>query len=373
MIFNFTLSQEDRSMQEVVVVGYGTQRRKDITGNIASVKGNAIKNLPVQSFDQALSGQMAGVSVTMPNGVLNNPPVIRVRGINSISLSSFPLVVVDGVPIFTGQVGGTASNNILGDINPNDIESVEVLKDAAAAAIYGSRAAAGVLLITTRKGRQGRARVNYDGWFGYTSAFNLIDVLDATQYTTFKNEALTNAGTPPVAAPGTPARGFFTQNDANGKLIDTRWYDVVYRTGVSQNHSVNVSGANDKTNYYFSAGYSNQEGMLMNNDFRRMTGRLNVDHKVSNWLQLGGSVNYTNSQNAAPNTGSLPGQAFSIAGLGRLPIVLAPNVAPMNADGTYNINTTANTIGQGNNRTALSFYNPNILSTITLSLPMVTG
>ncbi len=164
--FNFTLSQEDRSMQEVVVVGYGTARRKDITGNIASVKGNAIKNLPVQSFDQALSGQMAGVSVTMPNGVLNNPPVIRVRGVNSISLSSFPLVVVDGVPVFTGNAGGTASNNILGDINPADIESVEVLKDAAAAAIYGSRASAGVLLITTRKGRQGRARVNYDGWVG---------------------------------------------------------------------------------------------------------------------------------------------------------------------------------------------------------------
>jgi TonB-linked SusC/RagA family outer membrane protein len=356
--FNFSLSQEDRSMQEVVVVGYGTARRKDITGNIASVKGSAIRNLPVQSFDQALSGQMAGVSVTMPNGVLNNPPVIRVRGVNSISLSSFPLVVVDGVPTFTGNVGGTASNNILGDINPADIESIEVLKDAAAAAIYGSRASAGVLLITTRKGRQGRARVNYDGWVGYTKAFNLIDVLNAQEYTDFKNEALTNAGTPPVPAPGTPARGFFTQNDANGKLIDTRWYDVVYRTGISQNHSVNVSGANDKTSYFFSAGYTNQEGMLVGNDFRRMTGRLNVDHKVSNWLQLGGSMNYTNSINSAPNTGSLPGQAFSIAGLGRLPIVLAPNVAPKNADGTYNINTVANTIGQGNNRTALSFYNP---------------
>ena len=172
---------------------------------------------------------------------------------NSISLSSFPLVVVDGVPTFTGNAGGTASNNILGDINPADIESIEVLKDAAAAAIYGSRASAGVLLITTRKGRQGRARVNYDGWVGSTKAFNLIEVLNAEEYTTFKNEALTNAGTPPVPAPGTPARGFFTQNDANGKLIDTRWYDVVYRTGISQNHSVNVSGANDKTSYFFSA------------------------------------------------------------------------------------------------------------------------
>jgi TonB-linked SusC/RagA family outer membrane protein len=355
---NLTLKAEDKSMQEVVVVGYGTARKKDLVGNVASVKGSVIKDLPVQSFDQALSGRATGVSVTMPNGVLNNPPVIRVRGVNSISLSSFPLVVVDGVPTYSGNVGGTASNNPLGNINPNDIESVEVLKDAAAAAIYGSRASAGVLLITTKRGKQGRARVNYDGWVGWTKAFNLLELLNAEQYVTIKNEGLTNAGTPPVPAPGTPARGFFTQTDANGQLIDTRWYDYVYRTGVQQNHSVNVSGASDKTSYFFSAGFTDQEGMLAGNDFRRVTARMTVDHKVNNWLQLGGTMNYTNSVNSAPNTGSLPGQAFSIAGLGRLPIVLAPNVAPRNADGSYNINTTANTIGQGNNRTALSFYNP---------------
>lgn len=355
---NLTLKVEDKSMQEVVVVGYGTARKKDLVGNVASVKGSVIKDLPVQSFDQALSGRATGVSVTMPNGVLNNPPVIRVRGVNSISLSSFPLVVVDGVPTYSGNVGGTASNNPLGNINPNDIESVEILKDAAAAAIYGSRASAGVLLITTKRGKQGRARVNYDGWVGWTKAFNLVGLLNAEQYVTIKNEGLTNLGTPPVPAPGTPARGFFTQTDANGQLIDTRWYDYVYRTGLQQNHSVNVSGASDKTSYFFSAGFTDQEGMLVGNDFRRVTARMTVDHKVNNWLQLGGTMNYTNSTNSAPNTGSLPGQAFSIAGLGRLPIVLAPNVAPRNADGSYNINTAANTIGQGNNRTALSFYNP---------------
>ncbi|TAH02904.1 MAG: TonB-dependent receptor [Sphingobacteriales bacterium] len=355
---NLTLKAEDKAMQEVVVVGYGTARKKDLVGNVASVKGSVIKDLPVQSFDQALSGRATGVSVTMPNGVLNNPPVIRVRGVNSISLSSFPLVVVDGVPTYSGNVGGTASNNPLGNINPNDIESVEILKDAAAAAIYGSRASAGVLLITTKRGKQGRARVNYDGWVGWTKAFNLIDVLNAEQYTTIKNEGLTNLGTPPVPAPGTPARGFFTQTDANGQLIDTRWYDYIYRSGMQQNHSVNVSGASDKTSYFFSAGFTDQEGMLRGNDFRRVTARMTVDHKVNNWLQLGGTMNYTNSTNAAPNTGSLPGQAFGIAGLGRLPIILAPNVAPRNADGSYNINTAANTIGQGNNRTALSFYNP---------------
>jgi TonB-linked SusC/RagA family outer membrane protein len=356
-----SLTQEDRAMQEVVVVGYGTSRKKDLTGSIASIKGSAIKDLPVQSFDQALSGRAAGVSVTMPNGVLNNPPVIRVRGVNSISLSSFPLVVIDGVPTFTGNVGNSASNNLLGDINPGDIESIEVLKDAAAAAIYGSRASAGVLLITTKKGRQGRARVNYDGWAGWTQAYNLIPVLNATEFTTIKNEGLTNLGTPPVPAPGTPARGFFTQNDANGRLIDTDWYDVIYRTGLSQNHNVNVSGANDRTSYFFSAGFSDQEGMLRANDFSRLTTRFTIDQRVNNWLQLGGTMNYTSSRNAAPNSGSLPGQAFNTSGIGRLAVVLAPNVAVQNADGTYNYNTVTNFVGQGNNRSSLQFPNAGFL------------
>lgn len=356
--FRVSMQASDRSLDEVVVVGYGTQRRREVTGSVARINGAAIKDVPVQSFDQALSGRAAGVSVTIPNGVLNNPPVIRVRGVNSISLSSFPLVVVDGVPVFSGQAGGTASNNVLGDINPADIESMEVLKDAAATAIYGSRAAAGVLLITTKKGRQGRARVNYDTWVGWTKAFNLIEMLNGQEYTDIKNEGLNNLGTPAVPAPGTPARGFFTSTDASGRVVSTNWYDEVYRTGFSQNHSLTVSGGNDKTTYFFSGAFTDQEGMLKKNDFQRMSTRFNVDHKVNNWFNVGGSINYTNSDNRAPNTGSLPGQAFGIAGLGRLPLVLAPNVAPRNADGSYNINTVTNTIGQGNNRTALSFYNP---------------
>jgi TonB-linked SusC/RagA family outer membrane protein len=211
-----------------------------------------------------------------------------------------------------------------------------------------------VLLITTKRGKQGRAKVSYDGWVGWTEAFNLLPLLNAQEYTTIKNEGLTNLGTPPNGT----SRGFYTQNGPDGKLIDTRWYDEVYRTGMGQSHAVNVSGASDKTTYFMSAGYTKQEGMLKGNDFKRLTTRMNLDHKVNKWLGLGGNFSYTNSQNFGPNSGSLPGQAFSIAGLGRLPLVLAPNVAPRNADGTYNINTVANTIGQGNNLTALSFYNP---------------
>lgn len=353
-LLNVTLTAAENKLDEVVVVGYGTQRKRELTGSVAQIAGNKIKDLPVQSFDQALSGRAAGVTVTMPNGVLNNPPVIRVRGVNSISLSSFPLVVIDGIPTYSGNVGGTTPNNVLGDLNPSDIESMEVLKDAAAAAIYGSRASAGVLLITTKKGKQGRAKVNYDGWVGWTKAFNLIEMLNAQEYTDIKNEGLTNLGTPPNGT----TTGFYTQKDASGNLVDTRWYDQVYRTGFSQNHSINASGASEKTNFFLSAAYTEQQGMLRGNDFKRLTARTNVDHKVNNWLTVGVNLGITNSDNFGPNSGSLPGQAFSIAGLGRLPLVLAPNVAPYNADGTYNINTATNTIGQGANKTALSFYNP---------------
>jgi TonB-dependent starch-binding outer membrane protein SusC len=361
-VINLSFNQEAADLNEVVVVGYGTQRKKDITGNVARISGNSVKDNPVQSFDQALSGRAAGVSVTMPNGVLNNPPVIRVRGISSISLSSFPLVVIDGIPTFVGGTssatgnsnGQTAPNNILADLNPADIESYEILKDAAASAIYGSRASAGVLMITTKKGKQGRSKVNYDTWYGFTKPMNLIEVLNAQEYTDIKNEGLANAGTPA----NNTTRGFYTQTDANGKLVDTRWYDHVYQTGFSQNHTISISGANDKTSYFFSSGYTDQEGMLKTNTFKRITGRMNLDHKVNNWVSIGGNFSYSNSINKAPNAGSLNGQSFNTSGLGRAALWLAPNVSPYNADGSFNINTVANTVGQGNNKSALTGTNP---------------
>ncbi len=362
-VINASLKAEDNTMQEVVVVGYGTQKRRDLTGNVSKISGEATRNVPVQSFDQALSGRAAGVSVMIPNGVLNNPPVIRVRGISSINLSSFPLVVIDGVPTFVGNVGTasnptstgvTAPSNILSDINPSDIESFEILKDAAASAIYGSRASAGVLIITTKKGKAGKAKVNYDGWVGFTKAMNMLDVLNAEEYVTLKNEGLTNIGTPPNGT----TRGFYLQTGPDGKTIDTDWYDYIYQTGMSHSHTMNISGASDRTSYYFSFGYTDQEGMLKKNTFKRLAGRMNLDHKVSDRITIGGNFTYSNSSNFAPNSGSLPTQAFNTSGLGRLPLVLAPNVAAFNPDGSYNINIAGNTVGQGANLTALNFTNP---------------
>jgi TonB-linked SusC/RagA family outer membrane protein len=352
---NVSLKPSERSLESVVIVGYGTQRRRDLTGSIATISGNKLRDQPIQSFEQGLSGRAAGVNVAIPNGVLGNPPIIRVRGVNSISLSSAPLIVIDGVPSFTGDFGGSASNNALGDINPADIESIEVLKDASAAAIYGSRASAGVVMITTKKGKSGRSRVSLDSWAGWTKPYHLIDLLDAQQFTDLKNEALTNAGTP---ANGT-TRGFYTMNDAEGNLVNTNWYDYVYRTGFAQNHSLSVSGANDRTNYYFSAGYTDQQGMFIDNNFKRMTGRFTLDHKVTNSITIGGTFNYTSSHNQGLNSGST-GAAFNTSGAARLAFALAPNVGPYKNDGSYNIN--GGTIGQGNNLSVLAFTNPVLLN-----------
>ncbi len=350
-----SLSPEDKALNEVVVVGYGTQRKRDITGSIASVKGEALANKPTQSFEQALGGRAAGVQVVIPSGVLNAPPVLRIRGANSISLSSYPLIVVDGVPVFTGDGSSTsAAGNVLSSINPNDIESVDVAKDAAATAIYGSRAANGVLFITTKKGKPGRSKVTLDSWIGFSNPQRLQQVLDAQQYTDYKNEALRNAGTFNAAT-----NAFATTVGADGKIINTNWADIVYRQGLQHSNTISLSGANESTSYYFSTGYTEQEGIINRNDFKRLTLLMNVDHKAGKFFSMGGKIQYTSDQNtAATSSGSL-GDAFATAGLGRVALITAPNVGPFNADGSYNqanglIGVMGNKLGQ------VGFYNPQI-------------
>jgi len=266
-----SLKREDESLGEVVVVGYGTQKKKDITASIATIKGDNIKNAPVQSFDQALSGKAAGVNVSLPNGVLNNPPIIRIRGANSITGSTQPLIVIDGVPTFQGDFSTNLSaNNALGTLNPADIEDIQILKDAAASAIYGSRAANGVMLITTKKGKQGKAKVTYDVNVGWSSPFNIFEVLNAADYISIKNEGLRNLNQANVNSSGQPAGApLFFPATINGQPVDTKWSDYLYQTGFQQNHSLTVSGANEYTKYYFSANYNNQEGMLQTNTFDR--------------------------------------------------------------------------------------------------------
>lgn len=350
--FNISLATDTKSLEEVVVVGYGTQSRRDLTGNVATITGKEIASAPVQSFDQALQGRAPGVNITTPNGVLNNPPVIRIRGTNSITLSSAPLVVIDGIPAYSGNNSavGSVPNNPLSNLNPADIESMEVLKDASATAIYGSRAAGGVILVTTKKGRKGQSHLSYDTWVGWSKPVRLYEVLGAQDYISVKNEAVRNlnANRVKAGAAGTNIEGF-RATDANGNTYDTRWYDYIYRTGFSQSHNLNFSGGTDKTSFYSSVGYTDQKGMLQRNDFKRVSARLNVDHKLFNSFTVGMRVGYSNTSNSSPNSGSVGNGAFGTGGLGRLPLTLPPNISPYNPDGSFNVNPGGAGIGAGPN------------------------
>lgn len=373
-VINIVLEIDAFQVDEVVVVAYGTQQKRDITGSISSVKGADIRSVPVQSFDQALSGKAAGVSITMPNGVLNNPPVIRIRGFNSITSSSNPLIVVDGVPIFTGNIGGTAIQNSLADINPNDIESMEILKDASATALYGSRAANGVIIITTKRGSGAKTKVTYDGYVGFTEPFRLFEMMNADQYFEHKNLAIANvSGTPLVRAIG-----------ADDNPIATNWADFIYRKGFQQNHAITISGSSASTSYYLSVGYSDQEGMIKNNFYERKNARMNVDHKVNKYITLGANIAYTNGYTESPNTGS----NFSTAGAARLAFVLPPIVGPYNNDGTFNLaGAGIGSMGTGLPTSGLGYYNPaqifetdkhsttsdRIITTLTASFEPVKG
>lgn len=363
------LKEGSATLADVVISsGYSTLRKSEYTGAVAQVGAAKLENKPAQSFTQLLGGQAAGVDIVQPGSALNNPPVLRIRGINSISSGIYPLVVIDGVTIFTGSGGGAVGNDPLADINPSDIETIDVLKDASATAIYGSRAANGVLVITTKKGKHGKARVGYDTWVSFSNPYNLPKLLNAEQYVTIKNEARVNAGLSP---------GFALQKNADSSVVNTDWYDVAYHTGVSQSHNVNISGATDATSYYFSTGYTDQNGFIRTNNFNRKIVRLNIDHKLLSTVTIGANVSYSNSLNSGPNTGAIPPNSITGATgnsvntqyigtepLARLTYILPPNVRAVNPDGSYNINANNGTIGYGANSSALGVFNAWNLKTV---------
>lgn len=360
----------------VVSSGYATLSKRQYTGAAAQVTAASLENKPAQSFTQLLGGQAAGVDIVQPSSALNNPPVLRIRGINSISSGIYPLVVVDGVTVFTGSAGSGVGNDPLSDINPADIATIDVLKDASATAIYGSRAANGVLVITTKKGRQGKARVTYDGWVGFARPYNLPKLLNAEQYVAIKNEARVNDGL---------SAGFALQKNADSSIVNTNWYDIAYHTGVSQSHNVSIAGATEATSYYFSTGYTDQNAFIRNNTFARKIVRLNIDHKLFSTVHIGANFSYSNSQNAGPNTGAIPPNSITGATgnsvntqyigtepLARLTYILPPNVRAVNPDGSYNINAANGTIGYGANSSSLGVFNAWNLKTV-LDLDKITS
>lgn len=344
---NVSLVSDAQSLTDVVVIGYGTASKKDVIGSIAKVSGESLQNIPAPSFDRALAGKATGVQVITPSGLLGQAPQVRIRGINSITSGASPLYVVDGIPVISGDVGGFTSVNALADINSNDIESIEVLKDGAATAIYGSRAANGVVLITTKRGKSG-VQFNYDGWTAIANISSRFDLLNADEFVTIANERFTNAAQTPQAKP-TP--------DGSGGFVDTDWQDAVFQQSVQQSHSVSASGGTDKTKYFMSLGFTDQKGAIVSNSLRKYSFRANLDQKITNFLTFGITSGVTYQKNLGPLAGSnnLSGNIFAATRM-------LPNVPVYsNTDITgYNISADRRSLGPGANLSPISDNIPNI-------------
>jgi TonB-dependent starch-binding outer membrane protein SusC len=329
---NLTLVPDIKQLSEVVVTGYGgLQDKREVTGSIVQIKGDEIANLASPSFAEQLAGRASGVQVTQTSGLVGAAPLIRIRGTGSITSGADPLFVIDGVPMTTGNQSGTTNTNPLADINPNDILSMEVLKDGAATAIYGSRAANGVILITTKRGsdKKGTFNVDFNSYTGFSRVASRFDLLNAEEFVEIANEKFTNRG-----AAG-PAR----LGDVN-----TDWQDVIFRTGVMQNYNLNFSGSAEKTNYYFSVGYTEQQGGIVANSMNRMSFRGSVDHKINKFLEAGTSVTLSNVRNVGLNTGS-NALSGNVAGAVRM----LPNVSPYDENHPTGFNIEGRVLGRGPN------------------------
>ena len=333
-VVDITMESSVSQLGEVVVIGYGEVDKRKLISSVSSVDGSDIAEMPVASFDQAMQGKAAGVQVTTTSGLIGSAPKIRVRGVNSISSGTSPLYVIDGVPMTTGNLSAFANqNNALADLNPADIASYEILKDGAATAIYGSRAANGVVLITTKSGRKGEVRVNYNFFAGFNETANRFDLLNAEEFIQISNEKFASAGLPPQAFPG----------DNN---VDTDWQDEIFRRGFVQNHGLSVSGGTESVRYYFSLGYSDQEGSTTNNSITRYSTRANVDYSAAKWLTTGVKLQVSNQKNEGLNAGSnsLSGNVFNA-------VKAFPNVSVYdeNHPTGYNLTPDNTLLGAGNN------------------------
>lgn len=348
-VINLELVATENVLDELVVIGYGTQSKREITGSIASIDGENFTNNTSASLDRNLQGLAAGVQASNTSGVLGQPAKIRIRGVSSISSSSDPLYVVDGIPYITGDQSGVFYNNPLSSINQNDIASVEVLKDGAATAIYGSRAAGGVILITTKSGRQGAPTVNYSNWFAFASPSGKHDLLNAEQFVELTNEKLHNAGYEDDYA-------FPTLNPDNQQPYDTDWQDIVFRNAFQQNHSLSLSGANENTNYYFSAGIADLQGVSLGNSQRKYNIRGKVDQKTLNdrvTIGLNTMVSYVDDRGFNESGTALSGNTASS-------LYALPNVPVQWPDGSYNFSDDGASLGPGANLVGIdgSYTNP---------------
>lgn len=329
---NAILGANSSELSEVVVTGYATRNRSDLTGSISTVTAEDIANRPVLSFDQALTAKAAGVNINTSSGLIGDNVFIRIRGASSISSGSQPLIVLDGIPLTQGDQGQLYNpSNPLADINPSDIESFEILKDASSTAIYGSRGAAGVILITTKKGKAGFSSVDYSSFIGFNESTRKLNVLSGDQYNTVMNKLGVANGYGDI------------DGDGQEDVTNTDWQDELFRKGLIQNHQLAMNGGNEKTTYYGSVNYNDNNSFVQVNRQKRWTARLNINSKVNKWLETGINTQYgrTTTNGLGSGTGgALSGNPFG-------PLTAIPNVPVYGADGDYYLGLGGNV--QGNN------------------------
>ena len=307
-VINVTLTTESRQLTEVVVTGYGQQIKRDLTGNIAKIRPADIQDQPVTTFDQAIQGKAAGVQVNAGNGKLGQGIQVNIRGQSSVSASNQPLYVIDGTPVTTDNLSANASaTNPLADINPQDIESIDILKDASAGAIYGSRAANGVVLITTKKGKSGRTNVTFGAQVGSSEPTRKVPFLNTDQYVNFYRKAAANSDRIDGLDPSDPdsyttymedffkTQGLGTFGTAN--QASTNWGDLAYQKAPFRQYDMNINGGNEKTTFYLSGQILDQQGILIGNALQRYSGRINLDHKLSDRFRVGFNTGLSRTYN----------------------------------------------------------------------------
>ncbi|MFC7345279.1 SusC/RagA family TonB-linked outer membrane protein [Chryseobacterium zhengzhouense] len=310
--------QKEQKIEEVVMIGYGTQKKSNVTGSISSLKASDIEDIPTGRPEQVLQGRAAGVSVISNSGQPGSPATVRVRGITSFGAgSNDPLWVVDGIVV----------DNIAW-LNQADIEGMEILKDGASAAIYGVSAARGVILITTKKGAKGRLNLSYNGFFGVGNAAKKLDLLDASQYATIMNEANMNDG----------RDALFSSPSSYGKGTD--WQDVIFNSAQRSSHDFSISGGSDKSTFFASFGLYEQQGIVMRDisNYKRLNGRINSTHKVLNWLTVGQTLAYTHVKAAGINeNGEFGGPLSSAINLDPItPLIVTNGIANQPFPSDYN-------------------------------------
>ncbi len=335
-VVNAVLLENAVLLDDVVVIGYGRRQKRDVTGAITSISSDDLGDAVLPSLESSMQGRAAGVQVTSQNGMAGASINVKVRGTNSISAGSQPLYVIDGIPVSSGDfsANNTGSGfNALSDLNPNDIESIQILKDAAAASIYGSRGANGVVLITTKKGSAGKTKFNVNYYSGVVESANRIDLISGEQQLALRDSARVRRGLEPESKDAiiyTPSNGTpitRAMADSIAALGGTDWIDLVLRQGFVQELSASAQGGNEKTIFYTGLTYRDEEGFVLGNSYNRLSGRINVENKATDKLSIGTNMSVSYSKNKRVPTGDSGGLGLAQQKLPFLPVY--------NADGTY--------------------------------------